>query len=226
MAPDMLLGWRFYGEATGPFSARKIDQAPDESSPFRFMAGGLPPAHETMANFRHTLRPERQDLVGHILLYAQEVGVLHVGNSRLDGTNIHADASKRTAVSDTRLRALDSRRRPAVDEWVARTEPPEPTECPPGLVIAAAIACRHERLANLAQGKGRVGSPGPGTLCRRAGRIRSHRARAGRHSSPDRAPPSRPSTHPPVRRAMGPGPLHRSSVAPPETQPPRWLRSP
>ena len=197
MAPDMLLGWRFYGEATGPFSARKIDQAPDESIPFRFMAGGLPPAHETMANFRHTLRPERQDLVGHILLYAQEVGVRHVGHSRLDGTNIHADASQSKAVSDQRLLELESRRRTAVDELFARTEPPEPTELPTGLVIADAIAFRQERRANLAQARAVLAARAQERYAAEQAAYDAHvRERAAQARQTGRTPRGRPPTPP------------------------------
>jgi transposase len=153
IAPDSLLGLLFYGYATGTFSSRKIEKATDESIPCRFIAGGLHPDHDTIANLRKTLLPERKDLFVHIWLYAQEVGVLHVGNISLDGTKIHADASKSKAVSDKRLRALERRLRTAGDELFALTEPPEPTEFPTGLVIADAIAFRQERLANLAQAR-------------------------------------------------------------------------
>ena len=153
IAPDILLGLLFYGYATGTFSSRKIEKATYESIPFRFIAGGLHPAHDTIANFRNTFLPELKDLFVHILLYAQEVGVLQVGNISLDGTKIHADASKSKAVSDKRLLELESRLRTEVDELFALTEPPEPTELPTGWVIADEIAFRQERLANLAKAR-------------------------------------------------------------------------
>lgn len=153
IAPDILLGLLFYGYATGTFSSRKIEKATYESIPFRFIAGGLHPDHDTIANFRKTFLPELKDLFVHILLYAQEVGVLQVGNISLDGTKIHADASKSKAVSYKRLLELESRLRTEVDELFALTEPPEPTELPTGLVIADEIAFRQERLANLAKAR-------------------------------------------------------------------------
>ena len=153
IAPDMLLGLLFYGYATGTFSSRKIEKATYESIPFRFIAGGLHPDHDTIANFRNTFLPELKDLFVHILLYAQEVGVLQVGNISLDGTKIHADASKSKAVSYKRLLELESRLRTEVDELFALTEPPEPTELPTGWVIADEIAFRQERLANLAKAR-------------------------------------------------------------------------
>src|SRR4030066_355392 len=54
IAPEILLGLLFYGYATGVFSSRKIEKATYESLPFRFLAGGLHPDHDTIANFRKT----------------------------------------------------------------------------------------------------------------------------------------------------------------------------
>jgi transposase len=76
IAPDMLLGLLFYGYATGTFSSRKIEKATYESIPFRFIAGGLHPDHDPLAHFRKTFLSELKNRFVHILLYAQEVGVL------------------------------------------------------------------------------------------------------------------------------------------------------
>jgi hypothetical protein len=142
-----------YGYATGTFRSRKIARATYESLPFHFLAGGLHPDHDTIANFRKTFLQELKDLFVHILLYAQELGVLTLGNSSLDGTKIHADASKGSAISYQRLLELDSQRRMEVDTLFALPEQTEQTERPEGLVIADEIALRHERLVNLAQAK-------------------------------------------------------------------------
>ena len=48
-APELLLGLLFYGYATGVFSSRKIEKATYESIPFRFLAGGWHPDHDTIA---------------------------------------------------------------------------------------------------------------------------------------------------------------------------------
>ena len=141
----------FYGYATGTFSARKIERATYESMPYHFLAGGLHPDHDTIANFRKTFLPELKDLFVHLLLYAQELGVLTLGHISLDGTKIHADAAQSRAISYRRLLELDSQLHTEVDTLFALTEHAERTEMPEGLVIADAIAFRQERLANLAQ---------------------------------------------------------------------------
>ena len=150
IAPDMLLGLLFYGYATGTFSSRKIEKATYESIPFRFIAGGLHPDHDTLAHFRKTFLSELKNLFVQILLYAQEVGVLTLGNISLDGTKIHADASKNSAISYKRLLERESQLRTEVDKLFDLTEH---AEVPEGLVIADEIAFRQERLANLAKAK-------------------------------------------------------------------------
>ena len=106
-APEILLGLLFYGYATGVFSARRIEKATYESLPFRFLAGDLHPDHDTIAHFRKTFLPELKDLFVQVLLLAQAAGVLQLGNISLDGTKIHADASKSHAVSSKRLLELE-----------------------------------------------------------------------------------------------------------------------
>jgi len=104
-----------------------------------------------MANCRHTFLPALQDLFVPSLLSAQALGGLTVGNSSLDGTTIHAEASKSRAIRDPPRLARDSPRRPEGDPWFALTAHAEQTEIPEGLVSADAIAVRHERLVNLAK---------------------------------------------------------------------------
>ncbi len=152
-APEILLGLLFYGYATGVFSSRRIEQATYESLPFRFLAGDLHPDHDTIANFRKTFLAELKDLFVQVLLSAQAAGVLKLGNISLDGTKLHADASKSHAVSYKRLLELEHQLRAEVDELFALGEQAEQGHLPEGLVISDEIARRQERLANLARAK-------------------------------------------------------------------------
>jgi transposase len=52
---------------------------------FAFVAGGLHPDHDTLANFRKTFLAQIQELFVQELLLAQEVGVLKLGNISLEG---------------------------------------------------------------------------------------------------------------------------------------------
>lgn len=150
-APELLLGLLFYGYATGVFSSRMIEKATHESLPFRFLAGDLHPDHDTIAHFRKMFLPEVKDLFVQILLLAQAADVLKLGNISLDGTKLHADASKSHAVSYQRLLELEHQLRAEVDELFARGEQAEQVRLPDGLILADEIARRQARLANLAQ---------------------------------------------------------------------------
>jgi transposase len=155
LAPEILLGLLFYGYATGVFSSRKIERATTESIPFRFVASGLHPDHDTIANFRKTFLPEIQELFVQILLLAQHTGVLKLGNLSLDGSKIHADASKSKAVSYKRLLELESQLRHEVYELLTLGEQVDQGELqlPEALILPDELALRQERLANLAKAK-------------------------------------------------------------------------
>ena len=155
IAPEILLGLLFYGYATGIYSSRKIEKATHESIPFRFIAGGLHPDHDTIANFRKTFLAEIQELFVQVLLLAEAVGVLQLGNISLDGSKIHADASKSKAVSYKRLIELENQLRGEVNELFTLGEKVDRGEAqrPDGLVIQDEVVLRQERLANLAKAK-------------------------------------------------------------------------
>jgi transposase len=152
-APEIMLGLLFYGYATGVFSSRKIEEATYESIPFRFIAGGLHPDHDTIANFRKTFLAEIAELFVQVLLVAKEAGVLKLGNISLDGSKIHADASKSKAISYKRLLQLEKQLRAGVEELLALSDRAERGELPEGLDVEAEVIFRRERLANLAQAK-------------------------------------------------------------------------
>src|SRR5208282_582661 len=97
--PVMLLGLLVYGYATGVFSSRKLEQATDDSVAFRFIAANDHPDHDTIATFRQRFLKEIEGLFVKVLLLAREMGVLKLGTVALDGTKIHANASRHSALS-------------------------------------------------------------------------------------------------------------------------------
>jgi len=152
-APEILLGLLFYGYATGAFSSRKIEKATYESIPFRYIAGDLHPDHDTIANFRKTFLSEIGELFVQILVLAHIMGVFKLGHISLDGSKIHADASKSKAVSYERLPELETQLRQEVEELLALGEQADQVELAEGLVIEDEVAFRKNRLANLAEAK-------------------------------------------------------------------------
>ena len=152
-APELLLGLIVYGYATGVFSSRKIERATHESLPFRFIAGNMHPDHDTVANFRKQFLGEIQALFVQVLLVAQEMGYLSLGNISLDGSKIHADASKSKAVSYKRLLAIEAHLQAQVAELFAMAETADSRAVPEGMVVEDEIAWRQERLERVAEAK-------------------------------------------------------------------------
>ena len=152
-APEVLLGLLLYGYATGVFSSRKIEKATQESIPFRFVAGGWHPDHSTIAEFRKTFLAEIMELFVQVLVIAHEAGVLNLGNISLDGSKIHADASKSKAVSYGRLQKLQQHLRAEVEELMALGEKADQTELPAGMNVLEEILLRQGRLTRLEMAK-------------------------------------------------------------------------
>jgi transposase len=152
-APEILLGLLFYGYATGVFSSRKIEKATYESIPFRFIAGGWHPDHDTIASFRKTFLPQIAELFVQILLVAKEMDVLKLGNISLDGSKVHADASKSKAVSYKRLLQLEKRLQAEVEELLALSERAEQGKLPEEMSVEAEVLLRQRRLVSLKEAK-------------------------------------------------------------------------
>jgi transposase len=99
-APEMLLALILYGYCTGVVSGRAIERAITESLPFRFLAGFMHPDYSTIDRFRTECLPEIAGFLAEVLLRARREGLLNSNPTvSIDGSKIHADASKHHAVS-------------------------------------------------------------------------------------------------------------------------------
>lgn len=152
-APEVMLSLLFYGYATGVYSSRQIERATHETIPFRFISGNMHPDHDTIATFRKRFLPEIQELFVQILLIAQMMGMLRLGNISLDGSKIHADASKSKAVSYKRLLAIEAHLQQQVAELMALAEAADKSVIPEKMNINDEIARREQRLTQLAEAK-------------------------------------------------------------------------
>lgn len=149
LAPEILLGLLIYGYATGVFSCRGIERATHESIPFRFIAGNLHPDHDTIAHFRSRFLEQIQELFVQVLEKAVESGVLQLEDISIDGTKIHADASKSQAVSHKRLGEIQIQLRREVAELVELGQQADGRKVPVAVDIVAEIARRQQQVENL-----------------------------------------------------------------------------
>ena len=148
--------WPCYSTGMPPACSAPVrsKRLPTKRYLFRFVAGGLHPDHDTLANFRKTFRAEIKDLFVQVLLLAQAAGYLKLGNISMDGSKVHANASKSKAVSYKRLLALEGRLRAEVDQLFRLAEQGiDGHEVPAGMNVTDEIVLRQERLARLAEAK-------------------------------------------------------------------------
>src|SRR5258708_13806236 len=179
--------------------SRKIERATYEAVPFRFIAGNQHPDHDTLATFRRTFLPELKDVFVQVLLIAQGVGVLKLGRISLDGTKIHADASRHNEVSYKRLLEVETQLRAEIEELFRLSEQSDQPDIPDGLVVRDEMARREDRLEPLAEANA--------VLQARASERRA--AGQAKHETKlaQRAGPERPTGRRPPRRR--PTPTHR-----------------
>ncbi len=87
-----------YGYVPGTFSSRKIERATYDSVAFRYVAANEHPDHDTLNTFRKRFLPQIEDLMVQVLLIAQAMKLISLGNIALDGTKAKANASKHSAL--------------------------------------------------------------------------------------------------------------------------------
>ena len=154
--PSLLLGILVYGYATGVFSSRKLERATYDSVAFRFIAANEHPDHDTLAAFRRRFLKEIEGLFVQVLAVAREMGVLKMGTVALDGTKIHANASRHSALSYEHAGRIEAQLKAEVADLLAKAEAADRSDLPDGLSIPDELARREERLAKLAEARARI----------------------------------------------------------------------
>jgi len=154
--PALLLGILVYGYATGVFSSRKLERATYDSVAFRFIAANDHPDHDTIATFRRRFLKEIEGLFVQVLELAREMGMLKMGTVALDGTKIHANASRHSALSYEHAGKIEAQLKAEVAELLARAEAADAADVPDGMSIPDELARREERLAKLAEARARI----------------------------------------------------------------------
>src|ERR1700723_1932176 len=154
--PRTLLSILVYGYATGVFSSRKLERATYDSVAFRFLAGNEHPDHDTIANFRRRFLKDIEKLFVDVLKLAREMGVLKMGTIGLDGTKIHANASRHSALSYEHAGKIEAQLRAEVADLMAKAEAADTTEIPDGMSIPDELAGREERLRGIAEARATV----------------------------------------------------------------------
>lgn len=154
--PATLLALLIYGYATGTFSSRKIERATHDSLAFRYIACNRHPDHDTLANFRKRFGGEFEAAFVQVLQVARENQLSHFGTVSLDGTKIHANASRHSALSYGHAEKIEAQLKAEVQELMKLAEAADQSSLPDGVQLPDEIKRRKDRLAAIVAAKAKI----------------------------------------------------------------------
>lgn len=154
--PATLLAILVYGYATGVFSSRKLERATYDSVAFCYIAAGSHPDHDTLATFRRRFIGELEGLFVQVLELAQEMKLVKLGTVCLDGTKLHANASRHSALSHGHIEKLEVQLKAEVQELLALAEQADCANVPDGVSLPEELKRREDRLAVMADAKRKI----------------------------------------------------------------------
>ncbi len=205
--PQILLGIIIYGYATGIFSSRKLERATYDSVAFRVIAANEHPDHDTIATFRRRFLKQIEALFIEVLVVARELGVLKLGTVALDGTKIHANASRHHALSYEHAEKIEAQLQAEVADLLAKAEAADQADVPDGMSIPAELARREQRLAAIAEARATIEARAKEQHAREQAEYEAKRAaRAAKTAASGKKPGGKPPA-PPVA-----GPLPTDQV--------------
>jgi hypothetical protein len=207
--PRMLLCIPVYGYATGVFSSRKLERATYDSVAFRFIAANDHPDHDTIAAFRRRFLKEIEGLFVQVLLLARETGVLRMGTIGLDGTKIHANASRHSALSYEHAGKIEAQLKAEVADLMAQAEAADAADIPDGMSIPDELARREERLRKIADARAKIEVRAKE---RHAREMAEYEAKLAARDAKTAATGKKPGGKPPQPPTEGPLPSHQINL--------------
>ena len=198
--PALLLGLLVYGYATGVFSSRKLERATYDSVAFRFITANEHPDHDTIATFRRRFLKDIEALFVRVLELAREMGLLKLGTVALDGTKIHANASRHSALSYEHATKIEAQLKAEVAELMARAEAADAADVADGLSIPDELARREDRLSKLAEARAKIEARAKERFEREAA---EHRAKVAAREAKAAATGKKPRGKPPAPPVEG-----------------------
>jgi transposase len=200
--PAPLLSMLIYGYATGVFSSRKLERATYDSVAFRFIAANDHPDHDTIATFRRRFLKEIEGQFVEVLKLAREMGVLKMGTVALDGTKIHANASRHSALSYEHAGKIEAQLKAEVAELLAKAEAADQADVPDGMSIPEELARRETRLEQLAVARAKIEARAKERLARDeaeyAAKLAAREAKTGAMGGKPRGKPPEPPVEGPL----------------------------
>jgi hypothetical protein len=139
-----------------PGCFRKLERATYDSVAFRFIVANEHPDHDTIAAFRRRFLPQIETLFVQVLSVAREMGVLKLGTVALDGTKIHANASRHSALSYEHAGKIETQLQAEVADLLRKAEAADQSDVPDGMSLPEELARREARLAAIAKARATI----------------------------------------------------------------------
>ncbi len=201
--PATLLALLIYGYATGCFSSRKIERATYDSLAFRYIACNRHPDHTTLATFRRRFAAQFEAVFVQVLQVARENRLSRFGTVSLDGTKLHANASRHSALSYGHAETIEAQLKAEVQELLALAEAADGANVPDGMRVPEELKRREDRLAAIAEAKAKIEARAAERFARESA---DYEAKLAARAAKAAATGKKPGGKPPLPPVPGPRP--------------------
>ncbi|GAB3797643.1 hypothetical protein GCM10028798_09090 [Humibacter antri] len=160
--PRMMLKLLLFAYATGVTSSREVERRCKRDIAFRWLSGNQAPDYRSLARFRRRHLDALPGLFLQVLRVCAQAGLVRLGRVALDGTKLHADASRHKAMSYDRIGPKIDQLQAEVNALLAEAEAVDEAEDEQfgrdrrGDEVAPELARREGRLAKLRAAKGQI----------------------------------------------------------------------
>jgi transposase/IS5 family transposase len=120
--PVMMTALLLYAYCQGIYSSRLIARACEERVDFMAVTAHQRPDFRTVSDFRKRHLKALGALFGQVVLLCGEAGLVNLGHVALDGTKLHANASKHKAMSYGRMKQRVPELAAEIAQWFAQAE--------------------------------------------------------------------------------------------------------
>ena len=144
-----------------------------------------------------------------VLLLAREMGVLKMGTVGLDGTKIHANASRHSALSYEHAGKIEVQLQAEVADLMAKAEAADQVDLPDGFSIPDELALRDERLRKLAEARAKIEARAQE---RHAREQAEYEAKLAARQAKKKSSGKKPGGKPPSPPASGPSPTDQINL--------------
>ena len=150
-----------------------------------------------------------------MLHLAREMGVLKMGTIGLDGTKIHANASRHSALSYEHAGKIEAQLKAEVADLMAKAEAADTADIPDGMSIPEELALREERLRKLAEARAKIEARAKERYARE---LAEHEAKLAARADKIAATGKKPGGKPPQPPTEGPQPSDQINLTDEESR--------